>query len=1672
MVTFSLPADDDVAEATNGTPKPRPPLPFAKRSLVSSFSSKRNDTPYKAPSRRLFGNQQGETPPAGGLSSSSLATARNIFSAATFADSPSSATFSPSLPQGAMKRLFAPGSTPEPNRLLRAQATPRGMAATASDKELFPMRIASPPAELTGEALSQKVPKDWNSKGSIYSDQFLSHLCPAELDDEQRRQFFCILDLRRLKYAANEIFSRKDWKLNVVNFAKEFEKSRSIILLRYGLYEFQTIKPSKAILQKWRREHGLPQSDEEEVDGTPSRFTSSKKRKASDDFAKDSAASAKGKRRAMDVVEPEPATPAVAPSKNKRKASLSGESPAKLQKPAPSSAKALFEKIANKATATQRPAATAPGNLFGMAKPSGSSSNLARSVLTAGAPQGGGPDTPQAGGNIFGYLSDASSAKNSGVEADAESESETGSDETAKQRQKDKPSLDDASAEHSNKPGFAAASAAGHTEAGMPVSSPFMSMGGNTSTGNSSVPGTRESTPGRSLFDRVTKGSDGHPMRAEAEAEADVEKPQATTEKPVAPLDQTWNPNTTPIKFAPAASQSSSLFGNTTSTTTNNNNIFTPKTTASSANWATAAQNAPPAKASLFGVGAEHGGGQDGGESDKENGSKRSTKTTSDAKPAAPSSIFGEKTAAVAAQDKPADAEPPKPASLFGSQAAPSMFASTPVATSSLFGASKPGAAASDSSAPAAPAKPGFLFGAPSTDGGAKSTTEPAAAEPAASQPALFGFGAASKVDGARSSLETEAAASKTASSTGDKFSSSGTAPVGGSLFGGSPMKQDEPSPARNPFAGGNMPSLFSFGAKPQGSADSAPAFGNPSASSSAGQNVSFGAGASSNTGGFNFNFTGGTASGSSFVNPFAAQPSSDPAPKATGGGLFNFDSSSGPSNPFQFGSGANGSSSSSGGSIFGQLGGVSGPGGTSSDLPGGQSQASSQAGGAVFGSSQPAPVFGGVQPPAGGSSTTGTNSPLNFGGGGSSLATTPAVGTPEHWSQAEGTTSGGEPKEGEEEAQISLADVVDADEVVLHEVRAKALKFTSPRENMADSEEGKKVKAKSPWTTRGVGPLRLLKHRATGAVRLLLRTEPSGNVAVNRTVLPNVVYKADGKYVKVTTSTAEGHGLETWMMQVKTEEAAKELANIAAFVAVFAGLAVAASADCPPPVGCLRRGNCTENVNGCTVCKPECTVGKPACPPPVACLRRSDCTENVGGCTICKPECTVGKPACPPPQACSRRGGCTENVNGCTVCKPECRREANREIITIQAGQCGNSIGSQFWQQLCQEHGISQDGNLEDFATEGGDRKDVFYYQSDDTRYIPRAILIDLEPRVINGIQTGPYRNIYNPENFYVGKNGMGAANNWGDGYQSGEAVCEDIMEMIDREADGSDSLEGFMMLHSIAGGTGSGLGSFLLERLNDRFPKKIIQTILSMRRLTQNADSVVVLDNGALSHIAADRLHVQEPSFQQTNQLVATVMSASTTTLRYPGYMHNDLVSILASLIPTPRCHFLMTAYTPFTGDQVEQAKTVRKTTVLDVMRRLLQPKNRMVSTVPGKKSCYMSILNVIQGEVDPTDVHKSLLRIRERRLATFIPWGPASIQLFKRILKQYDGMRKRNAFMEGYKKTAPFSENLDEFDEAREVVAELIGEYEAAEGADYLNPDAGEKPSSSADADKRAG
>lgn len=70
--------------------------------------------------------------------------------------------------------------------------------------------------------------------------------------------------------------------------------------------------------------------------------------------------------------------------------------------------------------------------------------------------------------------------------------------------------------------------------------------------------------------------------------------------------------------------------------------------------------------------------------------------------------------------------------------------------------------------------------------------------------------------------------------------------------------------------------------------------------------------------------------------------------------------------------------------------------------------------------------------------------------------------------------------------------------------------------------------------------------------------------------------------------------------------------------------------------------------------------------------------------------------------------------------------------------------VGFEFWKKLCAEHGINPEGVLEPFATEGvGDRKDVFFYQADDNHYVPRAVLLDLEPRVIHSIMTSNYSKV-----------------------------------------------------------------------------------------------------------------------------------------------------------------------------------------------------------------------------------------------------------------------------------------------------------------------------------------
>jgi tubulin gamma len=507
------------------------------------------------------------------------------------------------------------------------------------------------------------------------------------------------------------------------------------------------------------------------------------------------------------------------------------------------------------------------------------------------------------------------------------------------------------------------------------------------------------------------------------------------------------------------------------------------------------------------------------------------------------------------------------------------------------------------------------------------------------------------------------------------------------------------------------------------------------------------------------------------------------------------------------------------------------------------------------------------------------------------------------------------------------------------------------------------------------------------------------------------------------------------------------------------------------------------------------------------------------------------------------------------------------RQVLTLQVGQCGNQIGFEFWKQLCLEHAIGRDGQLEPYATPELDRKDCFFYEADDRRYMPRALLIDLEPRVIQSVKNSTFGSLFNPENFFLDiRDRGGAGNNWASGYCQGQVLDELLFDMIDREAENADSLAGFQLCHSIAGGTGSGLGSYLMERLRDRYPKQVLQaysifpnqsyglgsaerhvdtkehgsgggyptglsapdvdhdgadanallsdvvvqpynSLLTLRRLVECADCVTVLDNTALNRIASERLYMESPSFDQVNALVSMVMAASTTTMRFPAYSHHDLLGIVSALVPMPPCHFLVASCTPltiYTGNDAGPASPetqhpnvdvhstealqrvfpvaesrIRKTSVFDVTRRLVQPRNLMANC-SLRRGSYLSLLSILQGEIeDPSQLYRSMQRVFAREQFRFAPLTSANIQvtcarkspylkslhrvsglllanhtsiatLIGRTIAAYDKLRRRNAFLDNYCREPPFAENLDEFDRARETAQHLHDAYMELEQA----------------------
>ena len=192
-----------------------------------------------------------------------------------------------------------------------------------------------------------------------------------------------------------------------------------------------------------------------------------------------------------------------------------------------------------------------------------------------------------------------------------------------------------------------------------------------------------------------------------------------------------------------------------------------------------------------------------------------------------------------------------------------------------------------------------------------------------------------------------------------------------------------------------------------------------------------------------------------------------------------------------------------------------------------------------------------------------------------------------------------------------------------------------------------------------------------------------------------------------------------------------------------------------------------------------------------------------------------------------------------------------SREVLTINVGQAGIQLGQSQWEQYCAEHSIDVDGrksidhdqNEQKLNVEHDSNKSFqcFFEETGAGQYVPRNLMIDLEPNVIDDVKNSKYSKIYHPEFFVSGKED--AANNFARGhYTVGRDMIDRVNDKLRKLVDNCDNVQGFLINHSVGGGTGSGLTSLLLERIAVDYRKKSKVSSIFNRKSNNTRISLVL--------------------------------------------------------------------------------------------------------------------------------------------------------------------------------------------------------------------------------------
>jgi tubulin beta len=356
-----------------------------------------------------------------------------------------------------------------------------------------------------------------------------------------------------------------------------------------------------------------------------------------------------------------------------------------------------------------------------------------------------------------------------------------------------------------------------------------------------------------------------------------------------------------------------------------------------------------------------------------------------------------------------------------------------------------------------------------------------------------------------------------------------------------------------------------------------------------------------------------------------------------------------------------------------------------------------------------------------------------------------------------------------------------------------------------------------------------------------------------------------------------------------------------------------------------------------------------------------------------------------------------------------------------------------------------------------------------------------------MDSVRAGPFGQLFRPDNFVFGQTGAG--NNWAKGhYTEGAELIDSVLDVVRKEAEGCDCLQGFQLCHSLGGGTGAGMGTLLISKVREEYPDRIMATfsvipspkvsdtvvepynaVLSFHQLVENADEVNMMDNEALYDICFRTLKLTTPTYGDLNHLVSAAVSAVTCCIRFPGQLNCDLRKIAVNMIPFPRLHFFMTGFSPLTSRGSQQYRAL---TVPELTQQMFDAKNMMCAADP-RHGRYLTATALFRGRMSTKEVDEQMLNVQNKNSSYFVEWIPNCVatsvcdvaprgekmavafagnctaiqEMFQRVLSYYASLVRRRSFMHWYT-----GEGMDEneFHEAEQNMKDLVSEYQTHQEA----------------------